>query len=89
MLIFVGCSPRCPQVPVDVGHLLRIPDKYELPVEPEDEFECLNLDVAIPKSLLSAGQKLPIMIWIHGMFASTTAQQATVMLTPAQEDHRP
>ncbi|TQN69411.1 hypothetical protein CSHISOI_06084, partial [Colletotrichum shisoi] len=38
-----------------------------LPVEPEDEFGCLNLDVTAPKSHLSPGrEQLPVVVWIHG-----------------------
>ncbi|KZL75605.1 hypothetical protein CT0861_06996 [Colletotrichum tofieldiae] len=60
-------GPRCPQVPNDVGHLLRIPSEQKLPVEPEDEFRCLNLDVTTPKShLLLKSEQLPVLVWIHG-----------------------
>jgi carboxylesterase type B len=60
-------SPRCPQVPVDVGHLLRIPSYVKLPTEPEDEFNCLNLDIVAPKDLASPQHRLPVIVWIHGM----------------------
>ncbi|KAK1623735.1 carboxylesterase [Colletotrichum phormii] len=60
-------GPRCPQVKVDVGHLLRIPPEHRLPVEAEDEFRCLNLDVTVPKSQeLLTDQRLPVLVWIHG-----------------------
>ncbi|KZL81395.1 hypothetical protein CI238_00323 [Colletotrichum incanum] len=59
-------GPRCPQVPIDVGHLLRIPREQQLPVEPEDEFRCLNLDVTTPKSHLLQSKQLPVLVWIHG-----------------------
>ncbi|KAH6990071.1 Alpha/Beta hydrolase protein [Ilyonectria destructans] len=59
-------GPRCPQVPVDFGHLLRIPRDVVHPTEPEDEFKCLNLDVTIPKKYLFKGGRLPVMVWIHG-----------------------
>ncbi|KAK2729417.1 cytochrome p450 [Colletotrichum kahawae] len=61
-------GPRCPQVPIDVGHLLRIPPHHVLPVEAEDEFNCLNLDVTVPKARLgtTAGERLPVLVWIHG-----------------------
>lgn len=48
---------------MDVGHLLRIPEDIVLPKEPEDEFECLNLDVCVPAGLRGP---VPVMIWIHG-----------------------
>ncbi|KAK2006318.1 carboxylesterase [Colletotrichum eremochloae] len=60
-------GPRCPQVAIDVGHLLRIPSEHKLPSEPEDEFKCLNLDVTTPKSFLSPKRgRMPVLIWIHG-----------------------
>ncbi|KAG5661252.1 hypothetical protein KAF25_005374, partial [Fusarium avenaceum] len=60
-------GPKCPQIYVDVGHLLRIPTHHILPREPEDEFTCTNLDVVLPKSgLLSSSKRLPVLVWIHG-----------------------
>ncbi|KAI1871230.1 uncharacterized protein JN550_004675 [Neoarthrinium moseri] len=60
-------GPRCPQTVVDVGHLLRIPLDQSLPVEHEDEFRCLNLDVVLPKeSLAQHAKDLPVLAWIHG-----------------------
>ncbi|KAK8166755.1 carboxylesterase [Phyllosticta citrichinensis] len=56
-------GPRCPQVHLDVGHLLRVPEDITFPEEPEDEFECLNLDVCVPAG---ASGPMPVMIWIHG-----------------------
>ncbi|KAF2461101.1 carboxylesterase [Lineolata rhizophorae] len=62
-------GPRCPQIPVGVGHLLRIPEDHVFAHEPEDEFECLNLDVVVPKEAAGDGSKeanLPVLIWVHG-----------------------
>ncbi|KAH7028149.1 Alpha/Beta hydrolase protein [Microdochium trichocladiopsis] len=64
-------GPRCPQVQIDVGHLLRLPSNHVLPVEPEDEFACLNLDVCAPEGCLapfpsSEHTRLPVLIWVHG-----------------------
>ncbi|WAO90085.1 Carboxylesterase [Fusarium falciforme] len=70
-LILMTQSPRCPQVPVDVGHLLRIPSDVKLPIEPEDEFNCLNLDIVAPKDFASQQHRLPVMVWIHGMGISS------------------
>ncbi|KAF4343548.1 lipase 1 [Fusarium beomiforme] len=67
---FLDCTsfgPRCPQVAVDVGHLLRIPPDHTFPIELEDEFKCTNLDVVLPdigSSMKSS--KLPVLVWIHG-----------------------
>ncbi|KAJ5329656.1 Carboxylesterase type B [Penicillium brevicompactum] len=58
-------GPRCPQADVDVRHLLRIPEDFEIAPEAEDEFECLNLEITCPANSSSAGP-LPVIIWIHG-----------------------
>ncbi|KAF9889574.1 hypothetical protein FE257_007082 [Aspergillus nanangensis] len=58
-------GPRCPQVDVDVRHLLRIPEDFELPSEPEDEFECLNLEITGPP-VSYINKPLPVLVWIHG-----------------------
>ncbi|KAF7590640.1 hypothetical protein BBP40_002588 [Aspergillus hancockii] len=58
-------GPRCPQVDVDVCHLLRIPEDFEVPEELEDEFECLTLEITCPPLSPDAGP-LPVLIWIHG-----------------------
>lgn len=77
-LAFIDCeiainltsdSPKCPQVDVDVRHLLRIPEDFEIKEEAEDEFECLNLDVTVPANVPS-GQKLPVLVWIYGLFCT-------------------
>ncbi|KAF2809395.1 alpha/beta-hydrolase [Mytilinidion resinicola] len=66
----VDCSrygPRCPQLNFDVRHLLRIPQDIELPTEPENEFQCLNLDVTMPPFEPGPNpQLLPVLVWIHG-----------------------
>ncbi|KAL3486116.1 Alpha/Beta hydrolase protein [Aspergillus germanicus] len=64
----VDCSrygPRCPQVDIDVRHLLRIPEDYEIKPEPEDEFECLTIDIAA-SPLETHNGDLPVLVWIHG-----------------------
>ncbi|RAL15772.1 putative carboxylesterase [Aspergillus homomorphus CBS 101889] len=58
-------GPRCPQVDVDVRHLLRIPQDFVIEREPEDEFECLNLDITSPPSAATQGP-LPVFLWIYG-----------------------
>ncbi|KAF5677176.1 carboxylesterase [Fusarium circinatum] len=69
---FLDCTnfgPRCPQVAVDVGHLLRIPPEHTFPDEPEDEFRCTNLDVVLPdRGPDVRNTKLPVLVWIHGRF---------------------
>jgi carboxylesterase type B len=38
------------------------------PLPGDDEFKCLNLNVAVPKEALDApdSKPLPVMVWIHG-----------------------
>ncbi|KAL1971390.1 hypothetical protein VTN77DRAFT_343 [Rasamsonia byssochlamydoides] len=59
-------GPRCPQSRVDVRHLLRIPEDFEIKDEPEDEFECLNLDITLPENAPASEKPLPVLIWIYG-----------------------
>ncbi|KAJ5239074.1 Carboxylesterase type B [Penicillium chermesinum] len=58
-------GPRCPQVDVDVRHLLRLPEDFIIPPEPESEFDCLNLEITSP-SVHDIVSPLPVLIWIHG-----------------------
>ncbi|KAL1852572.1 hypothetical protein Plec18170_005703 [Paecilomyces lecythidis] len=57
-------GPRCPQVDIDVRHLLRIPEDFKIEPEPEDEFECLNLEITGPATV-SSSKPLPVLVWIH------------------------
>jgi len=38
------------------------------PLPGDDEFKCLNLNIAVPKEALGhqSSQSLPVMVWIHG-----------------------
>ena len=47
-------------------HLLRIPEDFEIAPEPEDEFECLNLEITCPP-VSSIKEPLPVLVWIHGL----------------------
>ncbi|OJJ01744.1 hypothetical protein ASPVEDRAFT_52630 [Aspergillus versicolor CBS 583.65] len=58
-------APRCPQVDIDVRHLLRIPEDFVIEQEPEDEFECLTVDITCPPDSKNKGN-LPVLVWIHG-----------------------
>ncbi|KAJ5256843.1 Carboxylesterase type B [Penicillium angulare] len=58
-------GPRCPQVDVDIRHLLRIPEDFTIAPELEDEFECLNLEITCPP-VSSTSRSLPVLVWIHG-----------------------
>ncbi|KXJ87817.1 Alpha/Beta hydrolase protein [Microdochium bolleyi] len=69
--VLLDCTsfgPRCPQNPIDHRHLLRVPGRTTtVPVEAEDEFACLNLDVTIPATAFgSSTPSLPVFVWIHG-----------------------
>ena len=60
---------RCVQGHGDVMVLGGVTD----PIPGDDEFDCLNLNIAVPKEALDAQQgghaaasPLPVMVWIHG-----------------------
>lgn len=72
--------PKCPQVDVDVRHLLRIPEDYIIEEEAEDEFECLNLDVTVPANT-DSGQRLPVFIWIYGKDEKEEKETLSVFLS--------
>jgi carboxylesterase type B len=58
-------GPRCVQGSGDVLVSGGVND----PVPGDDEFECLNLNVAVPKESLDDRNRnslLPVMVWIHG-----------------------
>ncbi|KAL4803410.1 Alpha/Beta hydrolase protein [Aspergillus unguis] len=57
-------GPRCPQVDIDVRHLLRIPEDVAIEEPPADEFECLTVDITAPPD--AAEKELPVLVWIHG-----------------------
>lgn len=63
---FLVDRPRCPQVDIDVRHLLRIPEDFVIEQEPEDEFECLTVDITCPPDTANTGN-LPVLVWIHGL----------------------
>lgn len=50
---------------MDVRHLLRIPEDFTIAPEPENEFECLNLEITCPPRSSATGP-LPVLVWIHG-----------------------
>ena len=60
-------GPMCPSIPIEV---ILNDDKLDLiappPNQGQDEFKCLNLNIAAPKAGLTAGKKLPVLVWIHG-----------------------
>ncbi|KAL4955200.1 Alpha/Beta hydrolase protein [Aspergillus filifer] len=58
-------GPRCPQIDIDVRHLLRVPEDFVIEKEDEDEFECLTVDVTVPAGATEKSG-LPVLIWIHG-----------------------
>jgi carboxylesterase type B len=60
-------GPMCPSVPIEVVLNDNILDLIAPPPEQEqDEFECLNLNISVPKDALKAGKTLPVLVWIYG-----------------------
>lgn len=55
-------GPRCPQA----EGLVLVSGGLNDPTPGDDEFACLNLNVAVKISHLAATTKLPVMVWIHG-----------------------
>ncbi len=61
-------GPRCPQPP----HISLIEATTKVPDLMEDEFACLNLNIAVPADALpkptTDGPRtlLPVMVWVHG-----------------------
>jgi carboxylesterase type B len=59
-------GPRCPQ---GEGQVL-VTGGVNDPVPGDDEFKCLNLNVAVPQEALKERTALPVMVWIHGYACS-------------------
>ena len=58
-------GPSCPQP----AHVSLVPIALQNPVTEEDEFKCLNLNIASPKNALPDSNSkalLPVMVWVHG-----------------------
>ncbi|KAF8448245.1 Alpha/Beta hydrolase protein [Kalaharituber pfeilii] len=59
-------GPLCPQPRFDLSQLVGLPLSDE-PKEEHDEFQCLRLNVTLPKDVLEGKcGKVPVMVWIHG-----------------------
>jgi carboxylesterase type B len=57
-------GPMCPSVRIETILGDTILDLIgPAPNQPQDEFECLNLNIAVPKKVVG---KIPVLIWIHG-----------------------
>jgi carboxylesterase type B len=51
---------------VDVRDLMQIPKELaQNPADEEDEFECANLNVTMPRDVDGVGL-LPVLFWIYG-----------------------
>ncbi len=58
------------------------------PNQEQDEFRCLNLNIAVPRKILenakankAEGQKLPVLVWVHGgafVFGANTDRYAAI-----------
>jgi carboxylesterase type B len=55
-------GPRCPQ---GDGQVL-VTGGVNDPIPGDDEFKCLNLNIAVPQEALGTPSALPVMVWIHG-----------------------
>lgn len=55
-------GPRCPQGEGQVLVTGGVTDA----MPGDDEFRCLNLNVAVREDALKTGSALPVMVWIHG-----------------------
>lgn len=55
-------GPRCSQ---GEGPVL-VTGGVNDPIPGDDEFKCLNLNVAVPQEALKTRSALPVMVWIHG-----------------------
>ncbi|KAG0645237.1 Lipase 3 [Hyphodiscus hymeniophilus] len=58
-------GPRCPQP----AHESIIPVALHNPDPGENEYQCLNLNIALPNEAISMSETrnlLPVMVWVHG-----------------------
>ncbi|KAF1942622.1 para-nitrobenzyl esterase [Clathrospora elynae] len=49
-----------------VGNITLSCEQGQGKTEEMDEFECLHLNVTVPKSASSVGSGLPVFVWVHG-----------------------
>jgi len=60
-------GPMCPSPPIE---LVLNDSTLDLiaprPNQGQDEFRCLNMNIAVPKDALTGGGKLPVLVWIYG-----------------------
>jgi carboxylesterase type B len=67
--VLICSSPRCPQNGVDFRRLLKIPEERRGYKVPEDELQCLNLDITMSSSYTDepfSKEPLPVIVWIYG-----------------------
>ncbi|KAJ5647320.1 hypothetical protein N7490_003692 [Penicillium lividum] len=55
-------GPRCNQG----NGMVLVTGGTNDPTPGDDEFKCLNLNVAVPNEALGKAEPLPVMVWIHG-----------------------
>ncbi|KAL3458260.1 Alpha/Beta hydrolase protein [Aspergillus heterothallicus] len=58
-------GPYCPQPPRDF-YPVPSPQRPWLEMPAADEFNCLNLNISVPRSAPANGTLLPVMVFIHG-----------------------
>lgn len=60
-------GPICPQAPDNLRsirqHLFAGAPAANLA---QSEYDCLRLNIYAPKSVISSGNKVPVLVWIHG-----------------------
>jgi carboxylesterase type B len=61
-------GPRCPQL----AGMVLVSGGTNDPLPGDDEFKCLNMNIAVPKEALDVDKvkSLPVMVWIHGYVRS-------------------
>src|SRR6202035_4070429 len=76
-------GPMCPSMRIETILGDAILDLVgPAPNQEQDEFKCLNLNIAAPKEVIGgAGKKLPVLVWVHGgafVFGANTDRYAAI-----------
>lgn len=75
-LLNLQLRPVCPQNYTSPAILLRVPEDLDDVLEPQDEFECLNLTITAPAGLQQT-QRLPVFVWIYGQYHAAATEAYT------------
>lgn len=71
------CRPYCPQPPRDF-YPVPSPARPWLEIPETDEFNCLNLNISVPKRPEQQMNPLPVMVFIHGGAFTYAANSAPI-----------